>query len=256
MTDQEHLERAYRRRLAWYPRAFRDEHGPEILAVLMAGARDGQRRPGLAGSADLIRSGAWMRLRPSAPRSAPTVRAAVWLMCAGAAITAGNLIITLAYILADIGGLEATLRQEHPSHTAAQISQQYTIAVTMVPVTLLVAIALWLWMARVTGQGQHWARKQSTQLFGLATLKLISGFGFPGIHVGSGPGGLTGGPAPSTDGRTRAASILQSTDAASGMSRADLRARGHRAAGRRGGPAAGSRRRAEAAERGRGDGAT
>jgi len=44
MTDQEHLERAYRRRLAWYPRGFRDEHGPEILAVLMAGARDGFRR--------------------------------------------------------------------------------------------------------------------------------------------------------------------------------------------------------------------
>ena len=36
MTDQEHLERAYGRLLAWYPRAFRRENGPEILAVLMA----------------------------------------------------------------------------------------------------------------------------------------------------------------------------------------------------------------------------
>ena len=35
MTDQEHLERAYRRLLAWYPWEFRHEHGPEILAVLM-----------------------------------------------------------------------------------------------------------------------------------------------------------------------------------------------------------------------------
>jgi hypothetical protein len=48
MTDQEHLERAYRRLLGWYPLEFRDENGPEILAVLMAGAPDGQRRPGLA----------------------------------------------------------------------------------------------------------------------------------------------------------------------------------------------------------------
>jgi hypothetical protein len=57
MTDQEHLERGYRRLLAWYPRAFRQQNGQEILAVLLACARDGQRRPGLAQAADLIRSG-------------------------------------------------------------------------------------------------------------------------------------------------------------------------------------------------------
>jgi hypothetical protein len=43
--------------LAWYPRAFRQQNGQEILAVLLACARDGQRRPGLAQAADLIRSG-------------------------------------------------------------------------------------------------------------------------------------------------------------------------------------------------------
>ena len=79
MTDQADLERGYRRLLAWYPPEFRRENGQEILAVLMAGARDGQRRPGLAESADLIRSGVWMRLRPSVPRSARTVQAAVRL---------------------------------------------------------------------------------------------------------------------------------------------------------------------------------
>ena len=45
MTDQEHLERAYRRLLAWYPREFRRENGPEILAVLMAGAPPGRAAP-------------------------------------------------------------------------------------------------------------------------------------------------------------------------------------------------------------------
>jgi len=73
MTDQANLERAYRRLLAWYPREFRQEHEQEILAVLMASAPDGQRRPGLVESADLIRSGLWMRLCPSVPRSAYTV---------------------------------------------------------------------------------------------------------------------------------------------------------------------------------------
>ncbi len=151
MTDQEHLERAYRRRLAWYPRAFRDEHGPEILAVLMAGARDGQRRPGLAGSADLIRSGLWLRLCPRAPRS---VRAAVRLMCAGAVIPAVSLILSLVTL--------ATVRI----------------------VGGLVVTALWLWMARANGQGRNGARIFSTVLFGLVTLALATalGLGGPG-HV-------------------------------------------------------------------------
>jgi hypothetical protein len=71
MTDQEHLERAYRRLLAWYPWGFRHEHGPEILAVLMAGAPDGQHRPGLAESADLIRSGLWIGCGPACPGRCP-----------------------------------------------------------------------------------------------------------------------------------------------------------------------------------------
>ena len=43
----------------------------------------------------------------------------------------------------------------------------------MVIVSGLVAIALWLWMARATRQGRNWARILSTVLFGLATLELI-----------------------------------------------------------------------------------
>ena len=155
MTNQEHLERAYRRRLAWYPRAFRDENGPEILAVLMAGARDGQRRPGLAGSADLIRGGLWLRLFPCVPRSARTVRAAVWLTCAGAVIPAVSLILSLVMPTAKgiVGGLVVT--------------------------------ALWLCMARAIGQGRNGARVFSVVLFGITTLALaivVFGLGGPG-HV-------------------------------------------------------------------------
>jgi hypothetical protein len=155
MTDQEHLERAYRRRLAWYPREFRNEHGPEILAVLMAGARDGQRRPGLAGSADLIRGGLWLRLFPCVPRSARTVRAAVWLTCAGAVIPALSLILGLVTLSAKgiVGGL--------------------------------IVAAMWLCMARAIGQGRNGARVFSVVLFGVVTLALgiaVFGIGGPG-HV-------------------------------------------------------------------------
>jgi hypothetical protein len=64
MTGAADLERGYRRLLACYPARFRSEHGEELMGVLLAGARDGQRRPGLAESASLLRSALGMRLRP------------------------------------------------------------------------------------------------------------------------------------------------------------------------------------------------
>ena len=155
MTDQADLERGYRRLLAWYPPEFRRENGPEILAVLMAGARDGQRRPGLAESADLIRSGVWMRLRPSVPRSAGTVRAAVRLMYAGAAVSAAGLIIGLTLIVVDIQ--VAVSGQFLGRSLAAQ--KPFVITVSMA--FGLAVVSLWLWMARANGQGRNWARMLS-----------------------------------------------------------------------------------------------
>ena len=167
MTDQEHLERAYRRLLAWYPREFRHENEQEILAVLIAGAPHGQRRPGLAEAADLIRSGLWLRLWPSVPRSARTVRAAVKLMYAGAAVSTVNLVILLA-LTGDIKGSASWLNTP------------------FIPVSIawsLAPLALWLWMARETGRGRNWARIVSTVLFGAATLDLTEVFGPPGIRL-------------------------------------------------------------------------
>ena len=62
MTDSAGLERRYWRLLACYPRAFRREHEQEILAVLMAGADEGQHRPRLGEAANLIRHALWLRL--------------------------------------------------------------------------------------------------------------------------------------------------------------------------------------------------
>jgi hypothetical protein len=165
MTDHEHLERAYRRLLAWYPRKFRHENEQEILAVLIAGAPPGQRRPGLAEAADLIRSGLWLRLWPSVPRSARTVRAAVKLMYAGAAVSTVNLVILLA-LTVDIKGS--------------------WLNTPFIPVAIawsLAPLALWLWMARETGRGRNWARIVSTVLFGAATLDLTEVFGPPGMRL-------------------------------------------------------------------------
>jgi len=179
MTDQEHLERAYRRLLAAYPREFRRENEQEILAVLMADAPDGQRRPGLAESADLIRSGLRLRLRPSVPRSARTVRAAVKLMYVGAGVSTVNLILLLA-VIADIKAYHAILGHHL---TASQVSVVSAGFMTLVIVWDLVPIALWLWMARANGRGRNWARVLSTVLFGAATLNLTGVIGPPGIRL-------------------------------------------------------------------------
>ncbi len=114
-----------------------------------------------------------MRLRPSVPRSARTVRAAVRLMYAGAAVSTVNLIIILASIV-DITAYHALLGHRL---TAAQVSQLLSTSnVTLTVVTSLIPIALWLWMARGTARGQAWACFLSTVLFGLATLSLSSVF--------------------------------------------------------------------------------
>jgi hypothetical protein len=117
-----------------------------MLAVLMACARDGQRRPRLAESADLIWSGLRMRLRPSLPQSARTVRAAVRLMYAGAAVSTANLIITLAYTLAAVAG---GARPVHSSLTVVPFIALLFV-LSLVPV---VPVLVWLWMARAAGPG-------------------------------------------------------------------------------------------------------
>jgi hypothetical protein len=63
MTGAADLERRYRRLLRCFPARYRREHEQEILSVLMAGAKEGQRRPGLADSADLLFSAIFMRWR-------------------------------------------------------------------------------------------------------------------------------------------------------------------------------------------------
>jgi hypothetical protein len=72
MSGDAGLERCYRRLLACYPATFRREHDEEILAVLMAGAAEGKRRPGLAETIDLLRNGVFMRVRETSRLRLPT----------------------------------------------------------------------------------------------------------------------------------------------------------------------------------------
>jgi len=118
-------------------------------------------------------------LRPSVP--AP-VRTAVKLMYAGAAVSAAELIIGLALIIADI---QVAARGRFLGHSLTA-PQARPLVITVWIVFGLVVIALWLWMVRANGQGQNWARILSTVLFGLAALQLRGAFTQPGSHAGFG----------------------------------------------------------------------
>lgn len=63
MTGTADLERRYRRLLRCFPTRYRREHEQEILSVLMDRAADGQRRPRLVDSADLLLSAIFIRWR-------------------------------------------------------------------------------------------------------------------------------------------------------------------------------------------------
>lgn len=60
------LESRYRRLLTWYPWSHRRVYEEEMLAVLVAGARPGQRRPTVGETANLVAAGLLARVRASA----------------------------------------------------------------------------------------------------------------------------------------------------------------------------------------------
>jgi len=168
MTDPSQLERGYRRMLACYPRAFRRESEDEILAVLMATASEGQRRVGLAESADLI-SGA-LRMHLGMSRSPRPVLNAVRLMCAGAVLT----LAVMVTVLVTLGSVRSVFVQDF---TAAQWHTTLLTQIVPLEAGAPIGAGLWLWLAWANGRGYDWARPAFMALFGLLTTGLLLGLG-------------------------------------------------------------------------------
>jgi len=168
MTGSPQLERRYRRVLACYPKAFRRESGDEILAVLLATAAGGQRRAGLAESADLLRGAVRMHLGLSrAPRP---VRNAARLMCAGAVLTLADVVT----VLVTLGGVRSAALHD----LAAR--QWPTVMLTQVGFWLAsapIGAGVWLWLAWANGRGYRWARPAFVAVFCVLTTAVFFGLG-------------------------------------------------------------------------------
>jgi hypothetical protein len=171
MTDAADLERGYRRWLRCYPKQFRREHEVEILGVLMAGAREGQRQPEPMECLDLMRGALWMRLRPSVPRSNRSAFNAVKLMYVGAVVELAAAIV----IVATIGDVRSNVVKRNPGLTQAQ--WHAVVAGQLVPTAAAagIAIGFWLWMAWSIGRGHRWARIVFAIFFGLNIYGLLDG---------------------------------------------------------------------------------
>jgi hypothetical protein len=171
MTAAADLERAYRRWLRWYPTAFRREYEAEILGVLMAAAREGQRRPGPMECLDLLGGALRTHLRPRVPHSDRPMFRAVRLMYVGAAVE----LATAITIVATTGDVRANVVTRNPDLTNAEWDAVVAGQLGPKAVAAGVAVGFWLWMAWALGRANRWAPITFAIFFGLNTFSLLDG---------------------------------------------------------------------------------
>ena len=117
--------------------------------------------------------------RRTPPRAVLT---AVRLMYAGAALE----LVALIVAVVSTHSLKSTILGKHPDYTAAQLHDAEVARTVILVIGALIAIGLWLWMARANSRGHSWARVVSAALFGINTLDLLFSLG-----VARAPGNLT-----------------------------------------------------------------
>ena len=119
--------------------------------------------------------------RPPIPNS---VQTAVKFMYAGAALSLLELIVGLATIGSLKSAIEQAGRKAGKHYTPTQVHQLEVTSVIFAVLVGVVAIGLWLWMARANQAGRSYARITGTVFFGLNTLFLFLSLARP--HVGLG----------------------------------------------------------------------
>lgn len=115
--------------------------------------------------------------RPSAPNS---VQTAVKLMYAGAALSLIELVVSLV----TISSLKSAILKKFPNYTSTQVHSAEVAIVVGVVIEAVIAIGLWLWMARANAAGRNYARITGTVLFVVYTLFLLLDLRRPSVGIG------------------------------------------------------------------------
>jgi hypothetical protein len=117
---------------------------------------------------------------PQRPPTPSSVSAAVKLMYAGAALSLIELVVSLA----TVGSLKTAIINKYPHYTSSQVHAAEVVIVGGVVVEAVIAIGLWLWMARANAAGRNYARITGSVLFGIYTLFLLVSLRRPEASVG------------------------------------------------------------------------
>lgn len=115
-----------------------------------------------------------------APEIPSSIRNAVKLMYAGAAVS----LIVIIVALVTIGSAKTAIHNAFPHYSAAQVRRAAVGLVVYEVVIQVVTIGLWLWMARANQAGKSWARIVSSVLFALNTLILLASLARPHAAIG------------------------------------------------------------------------
>jgi hypothetical protein len=106
---------------------------------------------------------------PEAPRP---VLQAVRLMYAGAGVSLISLILSVAFSFSFKSGLISANKANLADHkvTMSEITSFANEEIISQIVFGIIAVALWVWMAKMNGAGRSWARISSTVFFALFTI--------------------------------------------------------------------------------------
>ncbi|MFC4590268.1 hypothetical protein [Sphaerisporangium corydalis] len=165
------LESRYRSWLRWYPRSYRRAHESEILEVLLAGAREGRRRPEPMECLDLVRGGLHARMRPTVPSRDRSAWAAIKLMYLSAAAE----LATAVVVLATTGDVRSAIVMGDPGYTAARWRAELTGSFAPLVTGAVLAACLCLCLAWVIGRGHRWARAAFALVAGVNLASLLHG---------------------------------------------------------------------------------
>ena len=112
-----------------------------------------------------------------------SIRLAVRLMRAGAAVSLLQVIIGLATIGSAKDDIRDELIKDDPNVSQSTIDAAYAIGIGFVVVFGGLGVLIWLWMAWKNGQGRSWARIVATVLGGLNVLLTLLSLAAPNAEA-------------------------------------------------------------------------
>ncbi len=121
---------------------------------------------------------------PQQPPIPSSVQNAVRFMYAGAVLSFIELVVGLVTIGSLKTAIEQAGQRAHKHYTPSQLHQLEVTSVVFAVIVGVVAIGLWVWMARANQAGHSYARITGTVFFGLNTVFLFLSLARPHASVG------------------------------------------------------------------------